>query len=269
MPYATIDGVRINYTEAGEGEPLLLIMGFGMPGEAWLGSLPFLGGFRAIYFDNRGTGQSDKPGGPYTIERMADDAAGLLHHLGIGRAHIYGISMGGMIAQELALRHPEKVRSLVLGCTMCGGMQSKLGEPEVIDTLLDVMRNFGKPDPAAWVERQLPILFAPEWVKENPAIREMMTMVVPLIPPTPPDTADHAMAGIAEWSTYERLPRLDVPTLIVHGDRDVIIPVENAHILAQRIPGSQLYIIEGSGHGYPAQDPVGSHIAVTEFLRSN
>ena len=74
MPYATIDGVRINYTEAGEGDPLLLIMGFGMPGEAWLGSLPFLGSFRAIYFDNRGTGQSDKPGGPYTIARMADNS---------------------------------------------------------------------------------------------------------------------------------------------------------------------------------------------------
>ena len=89
MPDATIDGVKIHYSEAGEGEPLLLIMGYGMPGEAWLGSLPFLGGFRAIYYDNRGTGRSDKPAGPYTVVQMADDAAGLLDHLGITRAHVY------------------------------------------------------------------------------------------------------------------------------------------------------------------------------------
>src|SRR5262245_44842267 len=148
MPHATIDGVKINYNEAGEGEPLLLIMGYGMPGDAWLGSLPFLHGFRAIYFDNRGTGRSDKPAGPYTVVQMADDAAGLLDHLGIGSAHVYGVSMGGMIAQELALRHPGKVRSLVLGCTLCGGEQSRMAEPEIIEQLVDVVSRMGNGDHA-------------------------------------------------------------------------------------------------------------------------
>jgi pimeloyl-ACP methyl ester carboxylesterase len=269
MPDVTLNGCAIHYTENGQGDPLLLIMGFGMPGEAWLGSLPFLDGFRSVYFDNRGTGQSGRPEGPYTITQMADDAAGLIDHLGMAPAHVYGISMGGMIAQELALRHPAKVRSLVLGCTMCGGTQAKMPEPEMIELLVEVMSNMGKPDPASWVERQLPLLFPADWVKANPAIREMLTMMVPLLPPTPTETPQRALEGIMDWGTYDRLPKLDVPTLVIHGDRDVLIPVENAHILAERIPGAKLHIVAGAGHGYPAQDPVGVHLAVTDFLRKH
>ena len=268
MPEAEFDGIRIHYNEAGEGDPLLLIMGYGMPGDAWLGSIPFLEGFRSIYYDNRGTGRSDKPSGPYTIEQMADDAAGLLRHLGIAHANIYGISMGGMIAQELALRHPAAVRSLILGCTMCGGEHSKMAEPEVIETLIEVVKGMGTMDPAAWVDRQLPLLFTPEWVQANPMIRDMFIMMLPMLPPTPPDTAEQALAGLFGWSTYDRLPQIDVPTLILHGDRDVIIPVENAHVLAERIAGAQLHIVKGAGHGYPAQDPVGVHQLVKDFFRA-
>jgi pimeloyl-ACP methyl ester carboxylesterase len=263
------DGCPLHYTEVGQGEPLLLIMGFGMPGEAWLGSLPFLEGFRVIYYDNRGTGQSGCPEGAYTIPRMAEDAAELLDHLGIARAHVYGISMGGMIAQELALTHPEKIRSLVLGCTLCGGSQSKLAEPEILDALVEVVSNIGKPDPASWAERQLPLLFPADWVAANPGIRDMLAAIVPLVRPTPPSTAQNLMAGIFEWGTYDRLPQLDVPTLIVHGDSDVLIPVENAYTIAERISGSKLHIISGAGHGYPVQDPVGVHETITEFLRAH
>jgi len=269
MPDATVNGIKLHYTEVGRGDPLLLVMGFGMPGDAWLGSLPFLDGFRAIYFDNRGTGQSDKPEGPYTIPQMADDAAGLLEQLGIARAHVYGVSMGGMIAQELVLRHAGKVRSLVLGCTMCGGAYAKLGDPEVLDLLIDVVSNMGKPDPMSWVDRQLPLLFPQAWIDANPMIKDMLVMAVGMMPPTPPQTAQNAMAGMFGWSAYERLPEIAAPTLIVHGDADVIIPVENAYILKERIHGSLLHIVPGAGHGYPAQDPVGVHAVVTEFLRQN
>src|SRR5438094_48270 len=219
MPDAIINGVRIHYNEAGEGEPLLLIMGYGMPGEAWLGSLPFLDGFRAIYYDNRGTGQSDKPAGPYSVVQMADDAAGLLDQLDIASAHVYGVSMGGMIAQELALRHPEKVRSLVLGCTMCGGERSTMCEPQVIEDLIAVVEGMGRMEPAAWVDRQLPLLFTAEWVEANPGIRYMLLMIAPMLPPTPPETAQHAMAGLWGWSSYDRLPQIEAPTLIVRADR--------------------------------------------------
>jgi pimeloyl-ACP methyl ester carboxylesterase len=269
MPEAQVGGVKIHYTEAGEGDPLLLIMGFGMPGDAWLGVLPFLQGFHAIYFDNRGTGQSARPEGPHTPSQMADDAAGILDHLHIARAHVYGVSMGGMIAQELVLRHPHKVRSLVLGCTMCGGAYAKLGDQNVIDTLLEVVQGMGRTDPQTWVDQQLPLLFTREWIAANPGIREMMVMMAPFLPPTPPETAHKAMAGMFGWSTYDRLPQIKAPTLIIHGDHDVIIPVENAYILKERIPGSQLHIVSGAGHGYPAQDPAGVHQLITDFFRAH
>ena len=267
MPNATVGDISIHYTEVGEGDPLLLIMGFGMPGDAWLGSLPFLQGFRAIYYDNRGTGQSAKPDGPYTVVQMAEDGAGLLRRLGIDRAHVYGVSMGGMIAQELVLRHPQRVRSLVLGCTMCGGEHAVMAEEAVLDELFQTVQSMGQTDREAWVDRQLPLLFRREWIAENPGIRDMLVMAAQMMPATPPATAQNAMAGLFGWSSYERLPQIKAPTLIVHGDHDVLIPVENARVLAERIPGATLHIVEGAGHGYPAQDPVGVHQLITDFLR--
>ena len=117
MPSVKAGNINLNYDTYGDGEPLLLIMGFGMSGAGWIPSLPFFNGFKSIYFDNRGTGLSDKPEGIYTVEAMADDASNLLRALGIAKAKVFGVSMGGMIAQELTLRHPEQVTKVVLGCT--------------------------------------------------------------------------------------------------------------------------------------------------------
>ncbi len=114
MPQIKAGSININYDTYGDGEPLLLIMGFGMPGMAWLPSLSMLPGFQCIYFDNRGTGMTDKPEGVYTVEQMAEDASNLLNALNIPKAKVFGVSMGGMIAQELTLRHPEQVVKVVL-----------------------------------------------------------------------------------------------------------------------------------------------------------
>ena len=269
MPDAAVETIRIHYNEVGVGDPLLLIMGYGMPGDAWLGSLPYLQGFRAIYYDNRGTGQSSKPAGPYTIVQMADDGAGLLDRLGIERAHVYGVSMGGMIAQELVLRHPHKVRSLVLGCTLCGGEHATFGEQAVLDELFAVIEGMGRMAPDTWVDRQLPLIFPPEWIAANPGIRDLLRLAAKMMPMTPPETAHQAMAGMFGWTTYDRLPQIEAPTLVVHGDKDVLIPIENAHVLAERIPGARLHVVKGAGHGYPAQDPEGVHKVITDFFRAH
>ena len=130
MPRIKAGSLNINYETFGDGEPLLLIMGFGMPGRAWLPRIPRFNGFKVIIYDNRGTGDSDKPDQPvYAIADMADDASALLRALNIPRVKICGFSMGGMIAQELALRHPDQVIKAVFGCTVAGGPTAQMENP--------------------------------------------------------------------------------------------------------------------------------------------
>ena len=137
MPHLKSNGINLYYEEHGSGEPLILIMGFTVSSIGWHWNVPsFAQDFRTIVFDNRGVGQSDKPDIPYSMPMFADDTAGLLDGLGIDQAHVFGISMGGMIAQEFALRHPQRVKTLILGCTNCGGphtLPSK--DPEVLNML--------------------------------------------------------------------------------------------------------------------------------------
>ncbi len=137
MPTAKVGDINIYYESHGDGEALLLIMGYGQYSAHWATLIPPLSQeYRVISFDNRGTGRSDKPDIPYTMKMMADDAKGLLDAIGIDSAHVFGISMGGMIAQELALNYPDKVISLILGCTLCGGTKAILPTPEALAFLL-------------------------------------------------------------------------------------------------------------------------------------
>ena len=138
MPFTNSNGCRIYWEESGAGDPLLLIMGLGYSHDMWHRTRPAMADhYQTIVFDNRGVGKSDLPAGPYSIAQMADDAAAVLDAAGVERAHVYGISMGGMIAQELALNHPERVRSLILGCTACGGAKAVPTAAPVMQTLLD------------------------------------------------------------------------------------------------------------------------------------
>src|SRR4051794_19933491 len=131
MPYADNDGTRIYWEEHGSGEPLLLIMGLGYTLDMWYRTTPvFAEHYRVIVFDNRGVGRSDVPPGPYALSLMASDAARVMDAAGVESAHVFGVSMGGMIAQEFALRYPARVRSLVLGCTTCGGPQAVVADAE-------------------------------------------------------------------------------------------------------------------------------------------
>jgi len=267
MPRIKAGSIDLNYDTFGNGEPLLLIMGFGMPGIAWLPSLPMLPGFKCIYFDNRGTGLSDKPEGAYTVEQMADDASNLLTALNIPKAKVFGVSMGGMIAQELTLRHPEQVAKVVLGCTMPGGPEAKMASPEVGMKLVEGTKLMAT-NPEQGFDIILPLLYPEEFAKAHPEIKQMMLMGMKMMPATPSESVDRTIAGIMTFNASERLGRIKCPVLIVHGDQDLLIPPENANLLKRGIPHAEMFMIPNAGHAFQAADPIGIHQRIVQFLKS-
>lgn len=267
MPQISANGININYETFGQGDPLLLIMGFGMPGAAWAPMLPFFSGFHCIYFDNRGTGLSDKPDGAYTAPEMADDASNLMRGLGVERARVYGISMGGMIAQELALRHPEQVSKVVLGCTTPGGPQAVRASEDVLQALVAGSKLMST-DLDAGIDLVLPLLYPPEFIAAHPEIKQLMRLGMQLAPPTPPETADKLIAGLMAFNAYDRLHEIACPVMIVHGEKDIIVPPGNAALIKGRIPEADLFMIPEAGHNYAAADPFGIHQRITGWLRN-
>lgn len=267
MPQIKAGSININYDTFGAGEPLLLIMGFGMPGIAWLPSLPMLAGFKCIYFDNRGTGLSDKPEGTYTVEQMADDASNLLKALNIPKAKVFGVSMGGMIAQELTLRHPEQVEKVVLGCTTSGGPEAKMAAPEIAIKLVEGTKLMAS-NPEQGLDIILPLLYPEEFSKAHPEIKQMMIAAMKMMPATPTDSVDRTIAGIMTFNAADRLGQIRCPVLIVHGDKDLLIPPENAQLLKKAIPKAEVFMIPNAGHAFQAADPVGIHQRIVQFLKS-
>lgn len=267
MPRVQAGTVHINYETFGQGDPLLLIMGFGMPGAAWAPTLPFFGGFKSIYFDNRGTGYSDKPEGPYSVPDMAEDASNLLKTLGIARAKVYGVSMGGMIAQELTLRHPEQVGKVVLGCTTPGGPRASRAADDVLAALMQGFQMMAS-NPDKGLEIIMPTLFPPEFIAVHPELKPLMLAAMKMAPPTPPETAERARAGIMDFDVYNRLGQIKCPVMIVHGDKDILVPPANAALIKSRVPQAEVFIIPGAGHSYAVADPIGIHRRITDWLRS-
>ncbi len=265
MPIVNAGSININYEIVGEGEPLLLIMGLMGPGAAWIPSLPMLKTFKCIYFDNRGVGLTDKPKGIYTVEQMANDASNLLKALNLPKVKVFGISMGGMIAQELVLRHPEQVEKVVLGCTMAGGPNSKRPAPEVVQKLME-----GAKLMEVDMDKGLDIFmsqgFPEDFIRAHSELKTQLKEERAVFPPTPPETADRTMAGLVDFDAYDRLPQIKCPVLIVHGDQDAIIPVENAHIMKGQIPQAEVYIIPGAGHLFHFIDPTRTFQRIVEFL---
>jgi pimeloyl-ACP methyl ester carboxylesterase len=258
-----VDDISVSYEEHGQGEPLLLIYGFAGGSLAWRPEVvaSLARSFRVITFDNRGTGHSDTPETPYTLARMADDAAGLLDALGIARAHVFGISMGGMIAQELALRHPKKVHGLVLGCTNVGAPVSASAAPEVLALLLPPP----DADPREAARKAWASSYTPEFIERERAFLEGHLERI-FSAPTPPHTRQRHAEAVGGWSSHERLGEITTPTLILTGDRDVLVPPENSRILHERITGSRLATITGAAHNFPNSHPAETARLVSEFL---
>jgi 3-oxoadipate enol-lactonase len=246
MPVARFEEIELSYDRAGSGPPLLLIMGMSGTFDHWdAGFLEDLRrDFDVVVYDHRGVGSSTLLGQDrLTIAQLAEDAAGLLAALEIDSAHVLGISMGGMVAQELALAHPERIRTLALGCTYCGGEGSALaGE--------DVMRRLGEGMSSGDRERAVRAAWeanvSPSFAANEDAYARFLE--IGLRRAVPVEVIMAQMRAIARHDTSARLPEIELPTLVLHGTLDEMLPVQNGRMIAGLIPGSSLEIFEGVGH---------------------
>lgn len=261
MAFVENQGAMIYWDEQGQGEPVLLIMGLAYPSAMWHRTRPALAArYHTIALDNRGIGRSDMPQGPYPIALMASDAVAVLDAGGIESAHVFGVSMGGMIAQQFALQYPARVRSLILGCTTAGGPSAVRAEPEAIQMLMK--REKMSLEQAA--EAAVPFIYDPatprERIDEDLAIRR----------PWFPSPAGYAaqLQGILGWEAYSRLGQVVVPTLVIHGASDRLIPPGNANLIAERIPGAKLVMIPCASHLFLTDQPEVAHRAILDFLEA-
>lgn len=258
MSFVENKGTKIYWDEQGSGEPLLLIMGLSYSSYMWHRSRPILAKrFRTIALDNRGVGQSDAPPGIYSIALMASDAAAVLDTAGIESAHVFGVSMGGMIAQEFALQYPNRVRSLILGCTAAGGPHAVQAEPEALQA---VLRRDVTPEQAK--ETIIPFIYDPatprERIDEDMAIRMKWY-------PTPQGYMGQ-LQGIFGWEAYSRIAQITAPTLVIHGETDRLVPAANGRLIAEQIPGAKLVLIPNASHIFETDQPAVAQNAVLEFL---
>jgi pimeloyl-ACP methyl ester carboxylesterase len=262
MPYATsTDGARIHYEVHGSGAPVLLIMGLGSNAYGWYRTIPWLSPrYEVIAFDNRGTGRSDVPDGAYAIAQMAADAAAVLDAAGRERAHVVGASLGGMIAQRVALGYPQRVRSLALICTTPGGAHAARASDDVIGAMVQ-----GGEDPSTIYRRNAWFLYGEDTRTHHPERIEEDLVYRAKIPTRPAGYFGQLQAAMGH-DTWDELPSLTVPTLVVHGDADLLVPTENGRLLASRIPRAELVLIPGAGHMLQSDGGDAVRDAVLKFL---
>jgi pimeloyl-ACP methyl ester carboxylesterase len=251
---------RLYVEEHGEGEPLLLIEGLGQSMWAWREQVPvFASRYRTIAFDTRGTGRSPVPDEPYGIDELAEDAAEILD----GRpAHVAGLSMGGYVALTLALAQPGLVQSLVLAATGAGGPDRVPRPKEVRDAYAAAT---GLPFDE-YGRRTTPLTFSPGWTERNPERFEEI-LAARLQHPTPEKTLEAHLQTCYEF--YDRgceVERIDTRALVLHGDADVIVPVENGRALGSRLPNARYVELPGRGHNLQLEDPATFNRLVLDFL---
>ena len=264
MDRARINGVELAYELRGRGAPIVMIHGAQGDQSMFAGlAAAFAEKYRVLTFDQRGSGLSEKPDVPYSMAMLADDTGALMDHLGMSPAHVIGVSMGGMIAQELALRHPDKVRSLVLGCTTPGG-------PKAVRVGGGALTNAYSTQPMTAEERGKALAeaaFSKGYLAQHP---EIITSMIESRRQRPIDSAAFArrMKAAADHDTYDRLPQIHSPTLVIAGKDDALIAWENSQLIAESIKGSRLVILEPAGHCFWLEQPAQTHEAIARFLAS-
>jgi 3-oxoadipate enol-lactonase len=261
IPTAGRDPEEIYWDSTGAGAPVLLVMGLGMNATGWWRTVPVLSeSLRVLAFDNRGVGRSSRPPGPYSVAQMADDAVAVLDAAEVERAHVYGISLGGMIAQEIALRHPSRVGALVLGATTPGGDAAVSADDE---TLAFFRRRGEMPaEEAVWAS--VPYNYGPRTRSEKAhLIGEDILQRLRF--PIEPEPYNAQLAAALGHDAHARLGDIAAPTLVVHGEADRMVAPANARLLADAIPDAELLLLPDAGHLYPTDAPAADR-AVARFL---
>jgi 3-oxoadipate enol-lactonase len=258
MPRARVGEIELSYERTGSGPALLAINGMSGTQLSW--GEPFLASlresFEVIAYDHRGVGESSPLEAPFTIAELARDAAGLLDALQVDSAHVLGISMGGMVAQELALAEragSNRVRTLALGCTYCGGAGSSLASPAVAQRLVESLRSG---DRELALRTGWEICVSPRFRDDPELYADYRARA--LARRAPQATVVAQMRAIATHDTSARLSALELPTLIVHGTADELIPVQNAHVIAGHMPAARLELLDGAGHLFFWEEPLRS-----------
>ncbi len=253
MPVANVNGINLYYRICGKGEPLVLIAGWGTNLRSWAFQLPaFRKRFMVLRFDNRGVGKSDKPDGPYSMKLMAADVIGLMDYLHIATANILGLSMGGMIAQEVAINYPDRVRKLVTGCTFAyQGDGSGPTEEYASKATQDA--------------RQTRIALA-SLASNNPFVRRLMVLLVRLISKYGLTGFKSQGAAIRTHDTRDRLHLIRCPTLVIAGTKDRVIRPSSSEFMVSRLTQGKLIMIENGSHSLTSENRSQFNKAVMRFL---
>jgi len=253
MPVINANGIDIYYETRGEGSPLMLINGWGGNLDSWSDKMVDLlaGKHRVVMMDNRGTGRSDKPDIPFTMDMMASDAKDVLDALDVEKAHVMGFSMGGAITQTFGVNYPETTLSLVICGASAGRENSVTSDPKVqMDLAL-----IANPSPEMTVRdvtiKLLYLLYSEEYVEAH--LEELVKDETYSDYPTPSHALMNQSHAISTMNTYPFLPALKFPVLVMTGDEDVLVPPENSEKIASQISRSELVMIPGCGHGFLKQ----------------
>lgn len=266
MPFLQSNGINLYYEIQGEGAPLVLISGLGYGGWMWHKMAPGLAErFQVISFDNRGSGKSDKPAGPYTAQMLAADTIGIMDHFRIEKAHVMGHSMGGFVAQALAIDYPDRMDKLILSATNFGGPRHVPITPEAMAVLTDVSG-----DPIERLRRGIAISCAPGFMERRPDIAEMWVNYRIANPIDPAGYQAQLAIGLSlfpDAASFEhKLAAVKAPTLILFGADDKVVPPGNADLLAGKIEGARIAILPNAGHFFPFEVPEEAVAVVTQFL---
>ncbi len=263
MPETEHKGRKVYWESHGEGDTLVMIRGFGSSADHWYAQVPAFSKFyRVIIFDNRAIARSSDPGGSFTIKDMAEDTIGLMDALDLDSAHVLGLSMGGMIAQEMAIHYPSRVKGLILAVTHCGGKQYVPPAKRVTQAF---QRLVDEGSPESRMEA-FSYLFAPQILRRKQQIvQEYIT--VSMAHPARQDVLKRQWDAVLGHDACDRLQLIKAETLILTGSADVLVPPVNSTIMAEWIPRSELVIIQGGGHQVLIEQPDACNQAVIGFLR--